>query len=285
MYADGDDTEDYFMTDKKTAQEAGLLPVLEKISFGQARFGERIFDQQSNAFMKKVMQSNKSEKEKIALLGTHVAGELLTHADMKTTRQTFRLGGVVQKFKGGGEVKASKLSPAQRQYLEREFGTRWPQADNDLLISSLQSAGMPYSDRGNTPTSSTTIPDKIEQGRLTPAQKQHLESEFGMRWPQADSEVLTNSLQQAGIPYTLPAQEPKKSKKPLGEDLWAGISQPLRALGLIGETTPSTPPVNPKAKKEELPPIVKPQNAPPCSVTVSSRQFTVGSGRWAVSSR
>lgn len=103
VYADNDDTEDYFMTDKVTAEKAGLLPILNKISFGQARFGERIFDQKSNVFMKKIMHSNKPEKEKISLLGAHVANELLTHSDMQTARQTFRLGGLVQKFKGGGQ--------------------------------------------------------------------------------------------------------------------------------------------------------------------------------------
>ena len=152
VYADNDDTEDYFMTDKATAEKAGLLPVLNKISFGQARFGERIFDQKSNAFMKKIMHSNKPEKEKISLLGTHVANELLTHSDMQTARQTFRLGGSVQKFKGGGEIQPSKLTPAQKQHLEKEFGMRWPQADNELLLNSLQQAGLPYDTEGEKST-------------------------------------------------------------------------------------------------------------------------------------
>ena len=102
--------------------------------------------------MKKIMHSNKPEKEKISLLGTHVANELLTHSDMQTARQTFRLGGSVQKFKGGGEIQPSKLTPAQKQHLEKEFGMRWPQADNELLLNSLQQAGLPYDTEGEKST-------------------------------------------------------------------------------------------------------------------------------------
>lgn len=272
VYADNDDTEDYFMTDKVTAEKAGLLPVLNKISFGQARFGERIFDQKSNAFMKKIMHSNKPEKEKISLLGAHVVGELLTHSDMQQTK-AFRLGGSVQKFKGGGEVKASKLTPAQRQHLEAEFGMRWPQADSELLLKSLKQANMPYdatTPAGDKP--STEFSGQIEQSRLTPSQRQYLESEYGMRWPQTDPQMLANSLQQAGMPYTPPKQEPKKAstKKPLGEDLLLGITQPLRALGLMGG--PSVPSKTTDTKttptsKETLPPIIPQNTTPPPSQT------------------
>ncbi|MGG7664051.1 hypothetical protein [Dyadobacter sp. BHUBP1] len=44
IYEDDDDTEDYYMLAKEPVDKMGLGPIVERLSFGQARFGERIFD-------------------------------------------------------------------------------------------------------------------------------------------------------------------------------------------------------------------------------------------------
>ena len=99
IYGKNDDTEDYFMVDKSVAKRTGMYDTINKISFGQARYGERIFDQESNLTMKKIVGSTLPETQKAALLGKHVLGELKTHDDIIVGQQMFQKGGQVKKPK------------------------------------------------------------------------------------------------------------------------------------------------------------------------------------------
>lgn len=113
VYGDSDDTEDYFMVDKEVAKQVGLEGTLNTISWGQGRYGERFFDQKSNAFMKDVLRSNRTAAEKKRILGQHVFTEIQTHEDFQN--------GSVRKFAGGGVADNPRevFEKQKDQYLER----------------------------------------------------------------------------------------------------------------------------------------------------------------------
>jgi len=115
-YGSDDTTEDYFMVDKSTAKNAGLEKVLEKLSFGDARYGERIFDQDSNLLMSSVFQSSLPKEQKVKLLGEHVLAEMGTHDN-----SFIRNAGVLQRFQKGGTPNDPRLLFDERKdaYLKR----------------------------------------------------------------------------------------------------------------------------------------------------------------------
>jgi len=82
IYDDNDHTEDYYMVDKALVSDLNLDGLIPKLAFGEARYGERIFDQKSNLLQKAIMKSNRTAAEKKRLIGQHIYSELKTHADM-----------------------------------------------------------------------------------------------------------------------------------------------------------------------------------------------------------
>ncbi|GAA4420269.1 hypothetical protein GCM10023187_55430 [Nibrella viscosa] len=103
-YKANDRTEDLVMIDIMTGKPYGFM-----------RYNERIFDQQSNSIMKRIMNSVKPEQVKKKELGDHVYNELLTHKDLRATagstdtqqgtNQPYNsLPFVFRMFAGGGEA-------------------------------------------------------------------------------------------------------------------------------------------------------------------------------------
>lgn len=94
-YDPNDATEDFFMVDKEEAKRLGVEEAIKKIAFGEARYGERIFDQDSNLFMSSVFSSPMTSEKKAELLGKHVLAELASHPDTQA-KQSFQAGGQPQ---------------------------------------------------------------------------------------------------------------------------------------------------------------------------------------------
>lgn len=69
------------MVDKTEVNGLGLGNLFESLAFGEARYGERIFDQKSNILQKAIMNSERSPEDKKRLIGEHIFEELLTHSD------------------------------------------------------------------------------------------------------------------------------------------------------------------------------------------------------------
>jgi len=85
-------TEDYYMLPKVSIENTPVEHMIKSLSIGAARFGERIFDQESNLKQEQIMRSPLSLDKKKALLGDHIYDELLTHKDFQGD-QNFADGG------------------------------------------------------------------------------------------------------------------------------------------------------------------------------------------------
>lgn len=120
-YAETDHTEDYFMIDKNLADKMGIFKLLSKMSFGEARYNERIFDQKSNLAMKMIMSSNINESKKKDALGDLVYDELRTHADIKLITPKKDKVLIGQLFKDGGTPKKAIKS--------------WTNKDGDMITA------------------------------------------------------------------------------------------------------------------------------------------------------
>lgn len=111
LYADGDKTEDLFLVDKSKAKELGIDGLLNEISFGQARKGERILDQKSNIFIEQIMDSNYDNYTKKAMLGEHLFDEILTHSDFDGESN------VLHNFAEGGKIGTKPYRQRERKIL------------------------------------------------------------------------------------------------------------------------------------------------------------------------
>lgn len=78
-YPSGDRTEDLLLIDSKDINDPALLNHLQAIRYGDMRYGETIFDQDSTLIQEGIMGSAFSESRKKELLGEHIFSELLTH--------------------------------------------------------------------------------------------------------------------------------------------------------------------------------------------------------------
>ena len=103
-YAEDDDTEDFFMVDKMKAAEVGIFKLLDGMSFGEARYGERIFDQNANLAIKKIMSTQLDEEKKKDMLGDLIYDELLTHSDVELKEPVSDRIVFKQAFAKGNEI-------------------------------------------------------------------------------------------------------------------------------------------------------------------------------------
>jgi len=150
-------SEDLFMVDKETAKEHGLDEILSRISTGQMRYGETIFDQESTLIQENILNSNRSEREKKILLGDHIYSELLTHQQA----DSFADGGVVSNALADltNPVKSFHakyiVSPKYKERLNKQ-GYANPQSTinyrksrlNDTITMPLKGMGSFYQEAG-----------------------------------------------------------------------------------------------------------------------------------------
>lgn len=124
------------MVDKSLASQTGVAAILENIAFGEARYGERIFDQKSNLIQKAIMLSDRTLHQKKYLLGEHIFDELKTHSDLGG-KSNIKMRQAA--FATGDEVNPAnkiKTSPAMKKKVEdfQEKYNAWARQNNQPVI-------------------------------------------------------------------------------------------------------------------------------------------------------
>lgn len=149
------------MLDLEVTDELGITDVLKPLAFGRGRFGERIYDQQSNIIQKEIMSSHLPDAEKIERLGEHIFSELKTHVDFGGESNIVIEAGEVALFAAGGPVVKGKngkrynLKPASKGatvYSDQE-GNIWQKAEGGgyRVLNKADAAGKPGTTRRRGP--------------------------------------------------------------------------------------------------------------------------------------
>lgn len=108
------------MLDMNLADEAGLTEIMQKLSWGAARYGERILDQEANGIIKAIVRSDFEESHKKNLLGQFLFDEIHTHEDFggqsNTTLQAFAKGNETKPYSLSKKASAADLLSAKKLF-------------------------------------------------------------------------------------------------------------------------------------------------------------------------